>query len=124
MHSGIFYVLGHGRPNRPQPGRRERRRVDRQQGPTPAGQYIPNYVWTDTLPGENYRPKNVPVTGAEGLNCALPQDAEPIDYFKLYFADAIIDTIYKETNRYAEHYIEANSASLLFMIGLQQMPMR
>ena len=42
----------------------------------------------------------------------MPQDAEPIDYFKLYFTDAVIDIIYKETNRYAQQYIAANGPNL------------
>ena len=39
-------------------------------------------------------------------------DAEPIEYFSKYFTDDITDIICKETNRYAEQYIEANAANL------------
>ena len=84
----------------------------RQQGQIPAGQYVPNYIWTNTAPDGNYRPKDIPFRGVHGLRNPMPQDAEPIDYFKLYFTGAVIDIIYKETNRYAQQYIAANGPNL------------
>ena len=37
---------------------------------------------------------------------------EQIEYFSKYFTDEVTGIIYKETNRYAEQYIEANAANL------------
>ena len=115
--SASFYHSGLGRVNRPVPvrrgiGRGGNQRPVRQQGQIPAGQYVPNYIWTDTAPDGNYRPKDIPFRGVHGLRNPMPQDAEPIDYFKLYFTDAVIDIIYKETNRYAQQYIAANGPNL------------
>lgn len=84
----------------------------RQQGPVVAGQYVPNFIWTNTAVDGNYRPRDIPFIGVEGLRNPMPQDAEPIDYFQLYFTDAIVDIICRETNRYAQQYIVANEANL------------
>lgn len=35
-----------------------------------------------------------------------------IDFFKLYFTDAVIDQIWREANGYAHQYIEANRNNL------------
>ena len=108
--SALFYYLAHGRGNQhPAAGIRRGARQHRQ---PPAGQYVPNYVWTDTAVDGNYRPRDIPFTGVEGLRNPMPQDAEPIDYFKLYFTDEVFDIIYKETSRYAQQYIETNGANL------------
>ena len=42
----------------------------------------------------------------------MPLDAELIQYFPKYFTDEVTDIICKETNRYAEKYVEANAANL------------
>ena len=106
----LFYDLAHGRGNQhPAAGIVRGARQHRQ---LPAGQYVPNYVWTDTAVDGNYRPRDIPFTGVEGLRNPMPQDAECIDYFKWYFTDEVIDIIYKETNRYAQQYIETNGADL------------
>ena len=42
----------------------------------------------------------------------MPLDAEPIEYFSKYFIDEVTDIICKETNRYAEQYIEVNAANI------------
>ena len=92
--SALFYDSAHGRGNQhPVAGRGRCRGENRL-----AGQYVSNYVWTDTAVDGNYRPRDLPFTGVEGLRNPMPQDAEPIDYFKLYFTDEVIDIIYKETN--------------------------
>ena len=41
----------------------------------------------------------------------MPLDVKPTDFSK-YFTDEVTDIICKETNRYAEQYIEANAANL------------
>ena len=78
----------------------------------PVGQYVPNFIWNDTESDGDYRPINIPLTGVEGLREEMPLDAQPIEYFLKYFTDEVIDIICKETNRYAEQYIEANAANL------------
>ena len=61
----LFYNLAHGRCNQhPAAGIGRGARQHRQ--PT-AGQYVPNYVWTDTAVDGNYRPRDIPFTGVEGL---------------------------------------------------------
>ena len=98
--SALFYDLAHGKGNQhPAAGIRRGARQHRQ---LPPCQYVPNCVWTDTAVVGNYRPRDIPFTGVEGLRNPMPQDAEPIDYFKLYFTDEVIDIIYKETNRYVQ----------------------
>ena len=62
----------------------------------PAGQYVPNYIWNDTESDGDYKPINIPFTGVEGLR----------------EEHAIICIICKETNRYAEQYIEADAANV------------
>ena len=41
----------------------------------------------------------------------MPLDAQPIEYYSMYFTDEVTD-ICKETNRYAEQYIEGNAATV------------
>ena len=119
----LFYDLAHGRGNQhPAAGIGRGPKQHRQ---LPAGQYVPNYVWTDTAVDGNYRPRDIPFTVVEGLRNPMPKDAEPIDYLKLYFTDEVIDIIYKETNRYAQQHVETNGVNLrsksLCTLGNQQM---
>lgn len=93
-------------------GRGYARRPSWLQTDLPAGQYVPNFIWNDTESDGDYRPINIPFTGVEGLREEMPLDAEPIEYFSKYFTDEVTDIICKETNRYAEQYIEANAANL------------
>ena len=70
------------------------------------------WVWTDTMPNGNYRPRDTPFQGDVSLALPVPQDAQPIDFFKLYFTREIIDKIVQETNRYAEQFIRANDGNI------------
>ena len=70
------------------------------------------WVWTDTMPNGNYRPRDIPFQGDVGLALPIPQDAQTIDFFKLYFTREIIDKIVQETNRYAEQFIRANDGNI------------
>ena len=55
---------------------------------------------------------SIPYTDVDGLRDQMPKDAVPIQYFKLYFNDVIMDIISQETNRYARLYIENNGVNL------------
>ena len=78
----------------------------------PAGHYVPNFIWNDTESEGDYRPINIPFTHVEGIREEMPLDVEPIEYFSKYFTDEVTDIIFKETNRYAEQYIETNAVNL------------
>ena len=70
------------------------------------------WVWSNTYTAVNYRPRDIPFQGNERIKVPLPQNPEEIDFFNLYFTDAVIDIIWRETNRYALQYIEANRNNL------------
>ena len=36
----------------------------------------------------------------------MPEDLVGIDYFKLNFIDDVIDEVWRETNRYAQQYMQ------------------
>ena len=44
-------------------------------------------------------------TGTPGLTAELPEECTPLDVFKLFFKDELLDTITEETNRYAAQYL-------------------
>ena len=48
------------------------------------------WKWIDTTSGSNYTPIDIPFQGQSGLRCDLQDDAKPIDFFNLYFTDAVI----------------------------------
>ena len=93
-----------------------------------ADQYVPNFIWNDTESDGDYRPINIPLTDVESLREEMPLDAEPIEYISKYFTGEVTDIICKETNRYAEQYIETNAAisgqNQLFMIANLQIGMK
>ena len=76
-----------------------------------AGQYVSNFICNDTESDGEHRPIIISFTGVEGLREEMPLDAEPIDYFSKHSTDEVTDIICKETNRYAEEYIEAIAAN-------------
>jgi len=41
----------------------------------------------------------------------LPEHATPLDFFKLYFTDAVVNLLVVETNRFSQQYIVANVIS-------------
>ena len=42
----------------------------------------------------------------------MSEDLEMIDYFKLCFTDAVIYQVWRETNTYAQQYVQTNAAIL------------
>ena len=54
----------------------------------------------------NYTPIDIPFQGQSSLRCDLQDDAKPIDFFNLYFKDAVIQKISDETNMYAHQFLE------------------
>ena len=90
--------------------------------------YVPNFIWNDREVKELIDLSTYPFTGVDVLRAEIPLDAEAIDYFSKCFTDEATDIICKETNRYAEQYIEANAANLrpnqLFMITDLQIGMK
>ena len=93
-------------------GRGYARRPSGVQKALPAGQYVPNFIMNDTESNGDYRPFNILFTGVEGLREDVPLDAGPIEYFSRYSTGKVTDLICKETNRYADQYIETNAAKL------------
>ena len=69
------------------------------------------WVWTDTMPNGNYRPRDIPCQGDVGLALPIPKDAQPIDFFKLYFTREIIDKIVQETD------MQNNSSEQMMVIS-------
>ena len=55
-----------------------------------------------------YMPSRQVFSGCEKILQQLPADATPLDFFKLYFTDDVIDLLVVETNRYAHQYISNN----------------
>ena len=53
-------------------------------------------------------PPDLLFRGEEKLLEAMPANPTPLDYFQLYFTDAVVDLLVIETNRYAEQYIQRN----------------
>ena len=67
-------------------------------------------MWSNTYTAGNYRPRDIPFQGNEGIKVPLPQNPEEVDFFN--FTDAVIDIIWRKTNRYSHQYIEANRTNL------------
>ena len=78
----------------------------------PARHAEPTWVWIDTVAGGNYNPLNIQFQEQSDLKVRLQENAEPIDYFNLYFTDAVIEKISQETNRYAEQYRQTQYANI------------
>ena len=60
------------------------------------------------LDGSTYVPPAQVFKGCEKILEQLPADATPLDFFKLYFTDAVVNLLVDETNRFAQQYIAAN----------------
>ena len=99
----------------------------------------------DERPAETWSKRTTPPTVAPfteiiGVQHSLPADAEPVDFFQLFFDDALFAEIAKQTNLYAEarqresgkrdrHWAEPTTASeikLFFtaniMMGIVRLP--
>ena len=73
----------------------------------------PVRVWNNTYPAGNYRPTDIPFQGSnEGITVPMPDHPQVLDYFSLYFTDNVINQMWRETNRYAEQYIQANAGNI------------
>ena len=46
------------------------------------------------------------------MRCDLQDDAKPIDFFNLYYTDAVIQKISDETNRYTQQFLETEGPNL------------
>ena len=64
------------------------------------------WKWIGMTCGGNYTPTDIPFQGQSGLRCDLQDDAKPIDFFNLYFTDAVTQEIFDETNRFAHQFLE------------------
>ena len=64
--------------------------------------------WTDEL--VDFADRLEPFTEFSGPVHDLPVDSGPLDYFKLFFPDSVLNMIVEETNRYAEQQQEAKGA--------------
>jgi hypothetical protein len=60
--------------------------------------------WEDVTMG-NKKLNAYTFTKNAGPQFHLPPDAEPTDYFSLFFNDELLNNIVVETNRYARHKI-------------------
>jgi hypothetical protein len=60
--------------------------------------------WEDMMMGDK-KPKAYTFTKNAGPQFHLLPDAEPIDYFSLFFSDKLLNNIVVERNRYARHKI-------------------
>ena len=59
-----------------------------------------------------FTPKEIAFTDEEKVNIALPDNPNPYDYFSLYLTDTIMEYTMKETNLYAEQFLEKNKTNL------------
>ena len=62
--------------------------------------------------GGNYTSIDIPFQGQSCLRCDLQDDAKPIDFFNLYFTDAVIQKISDETTMYAHQFLETEGPNL------------
>ena len=70
------------------------------------------WKWIDMTSGGNYTPIDILFQGQSGLRCDLQDDGKPIDFFNLYFTDAVIQQISDESNRYAHQFLETEGPNL------------
>ena len=66
------------------------------------------WSWTNLDQTTSYVPPDLLFRGEEKLLEDMPANPTPLDYFKLYFTDDVLDLLVVETNRYAEQYIQRN----------------
>jgi len=48
--------------------------------------------------GAAYVPPDIPFTSNESIKASIPATSQPLEYFKLYLTDDILDHIVTETN--------------------------
>lgn len=71
------------------------------------GPPVASGVWMPVVDSD-VGPPLMPFTGATGLKHPPDSGAVPLEYFKLFFTDVIINKIVQETNLYAEQWIEGH----------------
>jgi hypothetical protein len=67
--------------------------------------------WEDVMMGDK-KPNAYTFTKIAGPQFHLLPDAEPMDYFSLFFNDELLNNIVVETNRYTRHKISELQLSL------------
>ena len=72
----------------------------------------PLWQWNRIFQGGPYTPRRINFTGDERILKPLPENAIAEDFFKIYIDEEIIDHIVRQTNLYAEGYIERERANL------------
>ena len=72
----------------------------------------PLWQWNRIYKRGDFRAKQIPFTGNEGIQVPLPPNATPEDFFKLYIDENIIDHMVIQTNLYAEPYMQGQQNNL------------
>lgn len=63
-------------------------------------------VWDEN--SASFLPNDLPeFTGNPGLQLPVPDNARPIDFFKMYFTEEMIELLVEETNRFAKQYLDS-----------------
>ena len=57
-------------------------------------------------------PVSHPFVGEPGIQVQLPENAQPIDFVRLFFTEEFWDLLTTETNRYARQYIDSKGHTL------------
>lgn len=65
---------------------------------------VVNPVWCDRTCG----PKEIPFTGENKILFPFPEDAKPIDYFNVLVDNIFLESVVRETNRYALDFFLAH----------------
>ena len=84
---------GRGRGRGKGKGRGRRERQDRRV------QEAQELEWVEADEASDRAPTALPIVQQSGSQTPLSPDAKPIDYWKLFFDDDILDLLVKETNR-------------------------
>ena len=100
IHGGLAGGTGRDLPAQEQPRGRHRRPIQ------------PLWYWNRIYPKGLYRPRQIPFTGRERIMQPLPTKSTPLDFFKLYITDNIIDHLVVQTNLYAQQFIEREHNNL------------
>ena len=72
----------------------------------------PLWYWNRIYPRGLYRPRQILFTGRERIMQPLPTKSTPIDFFKLYITDKIIDHLVVQINLYTQQFIEREHNNL------------
>jgi hypothetical protein len=67
--------------------------------------------WEGYIMGDK-KPKEYTFTNSAGIRFKLLPDAQPMNYFRLFFNDELLNNTVTETNRYVRHKISELQLSL------------